>query len=119
MKPTGATKEATNHSPLPWRAYKSSREKDKWYVAEDSGDTPAYETSITGWGCVQQSEANAKLIVTAVNERERLRAAIQRFVDAYSDGKEARLGNGQARRSLDEFRRLLNDATTSTSAGEG
>lgn len=69
-----------------------------------------------------QDRVDARVrIVEMIDERERLRAAIQKFVDAYSDGKESRLGNGQARRSLDEFRRLLNDndATPGTSVGKG
>lgn len=42
-----------------------------------------------------------------IKERDELRAAVQKFVDAYADGKAERLGNGQARRSFDEFRQLL------------
>lgn len=37
----------------------------------------------------------------------RLREAAQRLVDAYEGEKASRLGNGQARRSLDEFRAAL------------
>lgn len=55
-------------------------------------------------------EENATLIA----QRERLLAAIRKFVDYYDGANAARLGNGQARRSLDEFREAI---TTSEQEG--
>lgn len=44
---------------------------------------------------------------TLVAQREQLLVAVRKFVNYYDGPNAARLGNGQARRSLDEFRQLL------------
>lgn len=51
-------------------------------------------------------EANAHLIVTAVNHFEEMREAINQFVTAY-EHRPSHLGNGQARQSFEKFRALL------------
>lgn len=73
------------HSPLPWRAYLSAggdSDGSNWFVAQDHGEVHAYGSSVTGWGCVQQSKADAELIVRAVNNHEALVAALTNLVAA-------------------------------------
>lgn len=56
--------------------------------------------------------AAAMFACEAMNRYPAMLAAVKKFIDAYSGPNAGRLGNGQARRSLDEFQSLL--ATTTS-----
>ncbi len=59
------------HSPTPWRVEKSPNNSNFWVVRCDTGVSLA-----TAW-----READAALIVEAVNERNRLRDLVRRLCD--------------------------------------
>jgi hypothetical protein len=51
---------AVVHTPGPWRVIEGTHSADKRFsVASESGE------DITGWGCVQQMEGNARLIAAS------------------------------------------------------
>jgi len=92
--PQPATQPATQPAPdtREWRVHKSKRE-----IVDERGFYVAFTTD----------EATAEQIVADHAAVPRLVAAIQKYVDAYAGNKSSHLGNGQARRSLDEFKELL------------
>lgn len=85
---------------------------NQYFIERLSGRFKIHRKGTGGSGTEQiataDSEGDATLITGALNGRERLRVAMQTFVDYYT-GKEHQLGNGRARRSFDEFKALLND----------
>ena len=63
----------SGHSPGPWEAKAQAgtepTDEAGWFIVSEDG------TSITGWGQVTQTEANARRIVTAANAHDDLLAA--------------------------------------------
>lgn len=124
MKPTSATKEAAGHSPLPW--YFDELRKEVY--AHDKGFVCGFDVS----PYMQEHEfqvclADAQLIVTAVNERERLREALRQTrqcitghvcIINWSDATRE-IQTREAQRVVELIDVALNDATPSTSAGGG
>lgn len=78
MKPTGATKEFTNASNRPWTLYtKFSTLREPYQIQDADGVTVAVVLHDPMSMEDDQAEDNARLLLTAVNERERLRAALR------------------------------------------
>lgn len=70
MKREGATKEATNHhSPLPWQ----------WLPDEGQFIVDAKGNIVAEIPCQGCNPIDGEFLVTAVNERERLRELVQDF----------------------------------------
>jgi len=68
----------SEHTELPW-AYKSNGHYFDIGIDNESNDLPIYPCAIIG--VPHEQEANASLIVTAVNFHQRLREALELAVD--------------------------------------
>lgn len=94
----------------PWEVYDFGEREVKYYpktiIVAPTGESICEIAG--GWPqcTLAENEANAALIVRAVNNHDALVSAMREFCDYYK-GKEHQLGNGQARRSLDKFRAAL------------
>lgn len=76
------------HSPLPWRATRSDPAEgaDVWWITAGSGNAATDIGTVAGGYPHALREANARLIVTAVNAHAELLAAAKRYLAAdYED----------------------------------
>ena len=85
----------TNYTPGPWTADEIRHDYDQ--VIRNKDRDPVALVLLGGYSPVC-GKANARLIAAAPD----LLMAVNRFVDYYKSCP-GRLGNGQARKSLDEF----------------
>lgn len=88
------TMNKTKHSPLPWRLIETNSDyadpsADSHFLIEADNEMGI---ALTIHDCVPHERGNAELIVTAVNERERLREALHaavHVVRSYQHGNSA------------------------------
>lgn len=112
MKPTGATKEAMGHGPLPWQ----------WLPDEGQFIVDAKGNIVAEIPCQGCNPIDGEFLVTAVNERERLREALRRLVAAagFSLATPGMIrGRDQLKSAKEAADAVLNETTPGTSAGGG